>query len=410
MTALVLAFLTGLTTGGLSCLAVQGGLLASVIATRTPASSSTLVPFAPTGQKAVIPPVSKPPSFSAEATWAMLAFLLAKLFTYTLLGFLLGALGTVLQLTPLMRGTVQVIIGAFMVITALRMLNVHPIFRYLAFEPPSFVNRWIRRTAKEGKAFAPVSLGVLTVLIPCGVTQTMMALAIGTGDPWQGAGIMFAFTLGTTPLFFSLALLMTQIGKRWEHHFTKGIAVVVLVLGIVAADGGMNLLGSPFTLNRWLPSALTNPAQTTLPDVRVSLDPTATVQPTAEVAPPPAQILPPSLDPYLPQPAPSVQEPLPGTMNDTDIIPQQSLTIEVTDYGYEPNQLAATAGQSIELKLVTQNSYSCGRVFVIPVLNYETVLPETGIITLNLPPQPAGTKLYFTCGMGMYSGEIQYSS
>lgn len=408
MTALVLAFLTGLTTGGLSCLAVQGGLLASVIATRTPASSSTLVPFAPTGQKAVIPPVSKPPSFSAEATWAMLAFLLAKLFTYTLLGFLLGALGTVLQLTPLMRGTVQVIIGAFMVITALRMLNVHPIFRYLAFEPPSFVNRWIRRTAKEGKAFAPVSLGVLTVLIPCGVTQTMMALAIGTGDPWQGAGIMFAFTLGTTPLFFSLALLMTQIGKRWEHHFTKGIAVVVLVLGIVAADGGMNLLGSPFTLSRWLPSAV-NPVQTTLPDARISLGPTSTVLPTADISSP-VQILPPSLEPYLPQRAAPIQEPLPGALSDTSTIPQQSLTIEVTDYGYEPNWLAAAAGQPLELKLVTQNSYSCGRVFVIPVLNYETVLPETGIITLNLPPQPAGTKLYFTCGMGMYSGEIQYSS
>jgi sulfite exporter TauE/SafE len=404
----LLAFLTGLTTGGLSCLAVQGGLLASVVAAQTSPSSTTLIPYAEPKEKAVVPPNSKPSSFSAEATWAMILFLSAKLVAYTLLGFLLGALGTVLQLTPLMRGTVQVIIGVFMVLTALRMFNIHPIFRYFTIEPPRFVNRWIRHTSKDGKAFAPLLLGVLTVLIPCGITQTMMALAIGTGDPWQGATIMFAFTLGTTPLFFSLAYFMTQIGKRWEQHFTRGIAVVVLVFGIVAADGGMRLLGSPFTLNRWLPSAV-NPAQTTLPDARVSLDPTSFVLPTAEVSSP-VQILPPSLEPYLPQGAAPIQEPLPGAMSDTSTIPQQSLTIEVTDYGYEPNWLAAAAGQPLELKLVTQNSYSCGRVFVIPVLNYETVLPETGIITLNLPPQPAGTKLYFTCGMGMYSGEIQYSS
>lgn len=401
MTTFLLAFITGLTTGGLSCLAVQGGLLASVVARQLPPSSTALLPSAPTKQKTVLQADPKATSFSGEATWAVLVFLIAKLVAYTGLGFLLGALGMVLQLTPLMRGTVQIIIGVFMVVTALRMLNVHPIFRYFTFEPPSFINRWIRRTAKDGKAFAPALLGILTVLIPCGVTQTMMAFAIGTGDPWQGAGVMFAFTIGTTPLFFSLAYLVTHIDKRWEQHLTRGIAVIVLVLGIVAADGGLNLLGSPYTLNRLFPSSVTNlaqpPAVDSPLDTEVTLDPTTTALPTTEDIPSSAQVLPTTLAPFLPP-------------SNTDTTAKQSLTIAVTDYGYQPNLLTAVADQPIELKLVTENSYSCARVFVIPLFNYETVLPETGIITVNLPPQPAGTKLYFTCGMGMYGGEIQYSS
>ena len=35
--------------------------------------------------------------------------------------------------------------------------------------------------------------------------QAMMVLAIGTGNSLTGAAIMFAFILGTTPVFFGLA-------------------------------------------------------------------------------------------------------------------------------------------------------------------------------------------------------------
>lgn len=63
-------------------------------------------------------------------------FLGAKLVAYTLLGALLGWLGSVLQLTPTVRGILQIAIGIYMVGNALRMFEVHPIFRYFVFEPP----------------------------------------------------------------------------------------------------------------------------------------------------------------------------------------------------------------------------------------------------------------------------------
>ncbi len=77
-----------------------------------------------------------------------------------MLGFLLGLLGSVFQLTTTMRVALQVGIGIFMVGNALRMLNVHPIFRYFALEPPRFITRYIRRKSKgEVNDATPLFLG-----------------------------------------------------------------------------------------------------------------------------------------------------------------------------------------------------------------------------------------------------------
>src|SRR5260221_7555678 len=114
MNTVWLAFLTGLTTGGLSCLAVQGGLLASSIASVTEQGSE-------------------------RGNWRYVGmFLAAKLAAYTVLGYFLGLLGSALTLSPKVLGSVQIIVGLFMLATAARLLNIPPIFRYVVIQPP----RW----------------------------------------------------------------------------------------------------------------------------------------------------------------------------------------------------------------------------------------------------------------------------
>ena len=188
----------------------------------------------------------------------ILLFLIAKLVAYTLLGALLGWLGSFLTLSPLTRAFLMIAIGIFMIGNALRMFNVHPIFRYFSIEPPKFITRYIRRTAKGTDTATPIFLGLLTVFIPCGVTQAMMATALGTGSIAMGAALMFAFTLGTSPVFFIIAYLTTELGSRLEKFFMRFVAVVVLILGFVTLDGGLNLMGSPLSLQNltrnWFPS------------------------------------------------------------------------------------------------------------------------------------------------------------
>lgn len=367
------AFITGLTAGGLSCMAVQGGLVTGSLANQVERDiqESTQDANPKAGGKAKIK-IARP----------ILLFLAAKIVAYTLLGFLLGALGTVFSLTPRVRGILQILIAIFMIGNALRMFNVHPIFRFFNFEPPRFITRYIRKKSKSADSlFTPIFLGLLTIFIPCGVTQAMMALAVGTGNPLTGAVIMFAFILGTSPVFFALTYLATKLSSLIEKYFVRIVAVVLLLLGILSFDAGLNLLGSPYTLSRI--SELWAPRST-----QVASAPIPTVNALS-----------------------SGQGIGPGLQSNNSINSTQSpntVILYVTNNGYEPRILTAPAGQTVHLNLISQNTYSCSRAFVIPVLNISAVLPETGSQLVDLPPQKAGTQMQFSCSMGMFTGVIQF--
>ena len=349
----IAAFITGLTTGGLSCLAVQGGLLTSSIARQVENEARNAV--AGRSVKAARVKSGSPavPARNKRSALAITIFLAAKLLAYTLVGFLLGALGSAFQLTPVMQGIFHLAIGVFMVGNALRMFNVHPVFRYFSFEPPSFLTRFIRRTARnsQGEFITPAFLGLLTVFLPCGVTQTIMALALATGDPIQGALLMFAFTLGTSPVFFTLAYLFTSLGAKLERGFLVVTAALVLILGVVSMDTGLNLVGSPVSISRVFASQTIEHAN---------------ILQSAESA---------------------------------------VIQINVENSRYSPNVVYAQAGVPVRLELVTDNTQSCTRAFTIPSLDIAQILPKTGVVAIEIPAQKAG-RLGFTCSMGMYSGEI----
>ncbi len=364
---LLAALITGITTGGLSCMLVQGGLITTSLANQLEAQLQQKQTSG-SGKKARGATVAPPQK--AELAQPILLFLLAKLVAYTLLGFMLGALGSVLSLTPLMRGILQAAIGIFMLGNALRMLNVHPIFRYFTFEPPSRVTRYIRRSSKKSGALTPLLLGALTVLIPCGVTQSMMALAVGTANPLMGAAILFAFTLGTSPVFFGLTYLATRLGGLLEKNFNRVAAVALILLGIWTFDTGLALMGSPVTLSR-IPQAI---AGALSPDKRLET------------------FAPPGVDAF--------------TQQDATPLSADTITIEAGDYGYTPNRVRAPANTTLTLNLVTKGTYSCARAFIIPGLDLSALLPATGVETLEIPPQKAGTRMQFTCSMGMFTGEI----
>lgn len=347
-------FITGLTTGGLTCLAIQGGLLATAI------TAPVAVAAAPTPKRRSRKTAAHPVTGVqvAQNLWPVVYFLAAKLAAYTLLGFLLGALGSVFQITPTVQGIMQLLVGLFMLATALNMFNVHPIFRYFVIQPPKALTRLVRNQAKSQSVFTPVFLGLMTVLIPCGTTQAMEVLAISTGSPLVGALIMFVFVLGTSPTFLVLGFLATRIRGQFQKWFAVVTAALILILGLVSLNAGLNLLGSPLAPERMLAS-LFQPAN-------------------AWDAPPQAQMV------------DGVQE----------------LTINVSDWGYKPNYSIAESGKPLRLRMVTNNTYSCALAFTIPSMGYNRTLPITGETLIDLPPQPEGF-VFFTCSMGMYSGTIK---
>lgn len=324
-------FITGLTTGGLSCLALQGGLLASAIAESKEQGST-------------------------QKLRATLLFVGAKLLAYSLLGLLLGSIGQVISLTPRMSGYLNLIISLFMLGVAFEILKVHPIFRYFLIQPPKFVRKKIRSLSKNGGDFAAISLGVITVLIPCAVTQAMMALAVGSASLLTGFMIMFVFILGTIPLFILLGYFVGAIGEFYNKLLMKLIAILLIFLSIYNFSNGLRLIGLHFNTSR---------------------KPQKIEKTVVEVKNPGAQ---------------------------TQTV--QKVTIKVNDsYGYNPNNVELKVGIPVELTLQNDNARGCVRAFTIPDLNINKLVPQTGTATINFTPNKTG-KMSFTCAMGMYYGEF----
>jgi uncharacterized protein len=331
-------------------MAVQGGLITGSLASQIENQLSEQIPGAVRSKPRLVFPI--------------LLFLVAKLAAYTLLGFLLGWLGSALSLKPVTKGILQIAIAIFMLGNALRLLNIHPIFRYFSFEPPSFITRFIRRRSKQaGNFLTPLVLGGMTIFIPCGITQAMMAVAISTGNAFSGAATMFAFILGTSPVFFVLTYLATRLSSLVEKYFFRIVAIVLLIFGLIALDQGLNLVDAPLTL-REIPQAV--------------------VQGWYRITN---------------QQPPSPDEIPTGPLS-------SELKLAVTNNGYFPEKLYAPANQPLQLHLVTDNTTACTLEFTIPRYNIDVLLAKTGDRVLNLPPQSPGTKLHFSCSMGMYVGDI----
>lgn len=355
-------FLTGLTTGGLSCLAVQGGLLTSIIANQKEEELESL-------QKNTL---SK--SFDQLDWVPVVLFLISKLIAYTILGFLLGWVGGKLQLSVAVRLIFQGIAVLFMLGTAMNLLSVHPIFRYLVIQPPRFVRKWLKGTTKGKAFFTPAILGFMTILIPCGVTQSMEVLAISSGNAVLGATILGAFVLGTSPLFAIIGVATAKLSEAFHDKFIKFAALALIYLSIVSLNGILVVLNSPLTLE-----TVTHPITYLFSQDRFK-DDTVVLSGKANT---PAAVI---------------------TQNGV-----QKVTIQVATNGYEPKTFKVKAGMPVQLTVTTKDTYSCASTFLMKSFGVNLQLAPTDSQTVTFTPTQPG-KYPFNCSMGMYKGEMEVIS
>jgi uncharacterized protein len=346
------AFLAGLTTGGLSCLAVQGGILTTVIV------NQKKIEFDYLKRKGMVPN-----NRLDRLDWLpVLLFLMAKLIAYTGLGFILGALGSVISLTISIKVGFQLFAALFMFASAMNLLNVHPIFRYVVFEPPKFLRKIIRKESQANQFFTPITLGFLTIFMPCGVTQVMEVAAINSGKPIEGALIMAFFVIGTMPLFTLIGLLAAKMSEVWENVFQKVAATMLIAMSLYTLNGALIIMDAPVSTQK-------------IGDKIQTLKAYETGQ---------------------------------GQTNaDSTLVNGiQKVEINIGNHGYTPNYFTVKMGVPVELKLKTNGAYSCANAFTMRAFNIFTQLEAKDEKTYTFTPTQKG-RFTFACSMGMYTGVME---
>ena len=352
---LAAVLVTGLFAGGVSCAAVQGGLLTGLITRQRAGAAEPGVP-ARGGKNRQAAAAAERRSWRAQLGDDLApvgGFLAGKLVSHALLGALLGALGSVVELSVGLRTWLQIGAGLLIIVFGLAQLGV-PGFRRIVIEPPVSWMKIVRSRARSQAALAPALLGFATVLIPCGVTLSVEALALASGSALSGAATMAVFVLGTGPLFAILGYAARKAATAWKGRLAVVTGLVVLTMGLYTLNGGLELAGSPLAASRIAQSVGSGDAPAD----------TATV---------------------------------------SEVDGQQTVVITARSGSYSPDNVQVRSGVPTTLVVKSENAQGCVRSFV--VRDEQKILPVRGETRIDLGVLQPG-QLDYACGMGMYTGVI----
>ena len=324
-----LAVLIGLVASVSSCIAVTGGLLVAVAA-KYNETTGTLP-----GMQRMKP---------------LIYFNAGRIASYTLLGGVVGAIGSALTLSAGANGILTIVASIVMILLGLQMLKVFPAFgRFLPSMPKAFAHKIHDLAARETKGGA-FALGAATFFLPCGFTQALQLYILAKGSFVTGALTMLAFALGTLPALMSLSAMSSFATGDVQRRFLKFAGAAVIVLGLLNIQNGLELTGTGFE------SAL----------ARVSAGPSEqTAGAQAEIA-----------------------------------NGKQVVVMKVSGFEYSPNHFIVKQGIPVEWRIDAAEAAGCGRILIAPRLGVRRLLSSNSTTFINFVPQETGD-FAFNCGMGM---------
>jgi len=180
--------------------------------------------------------LSKESTNKIEAIIPAALYNLGRVISYTILGGIVGALGSVFSFSITAKAAMQVFAGAFMIIMGFNMAGFSA-FRKFHIKLPHAACK------VKNNSGSPFIVGLLNGLMPCGPLQTMQLFALGTGSATKGALSMFMFSIGTVPLMLTFGALSGLLSKGYTKKILKFSGVLIIVLGLIMGNRGLTLAG-----------------------------------------------------------------------------------------------------------------------------------------------------------------------
>ncbi|MEI3100176.1 MAG: sulfite exporter TauE/SafE family protein [Oscillospiraceae bacterium] len=140
------------------------------------------------------------------------AYNAGRLLSYTVVGAVFGAIGTVITFDTQFKSMLFTIYSSMVVIIGLMMWGV-PFLRQIdpqLTKPCRF---------KGGR---PLVIGLLTGLMPCGALASMWLFAAASGSAAKGAKSMFAFGLGTCVFMLAFRRIRRACARKVQQIYSQG--------------------------------------------------------------------------------------------------------------------------------------------------------------------------------------------
>lgn len=165
---------------------------------------------------------------------------LGRIISYTLIGGIVGTIGSIISFNGIFKGIVAIIAAIFMIIIAINMLGIFPKLRKFNIRIPKKLAIFLNNTKKGKGSFY---IGLINGLMPCGPLQTMQLYALSKASFLGGAISMFLFSLGTVPLMFTFGVISSKLNKKFTEKMLTVSAIIIFILGISMLNTGLSLSG-----------------------------------------------------------------------------------------------------------------------------------------------------------------------
>ena len=168
-----------------------------------------------------------------KSPWPHFLYNLGRIISYTIIGGILGGIGSFFAISPLFSGIVMIIAAVFMLIMALNLVTHFSFLQMLSIHTPKFIAKLLFRQKNSSKPLGPFLIGLANGLMPCGPLQAMQLYALATGSIITGALSLFFYALGTAPLMFGLGNVISLISNKFMKRALKISAVIVAILALI---------------------------------------------------------------------------------------------------------------------------------------------------------------------------------
>ena len=180
-------------------------------------------------------------------TFPLLIYQVGRISTYVILGVILAAIGSSLQLAAIGQGWqvgLSIFIGLVMLFIALNLMGVLSGLRWLESAIlAKWVGQRISQLMQSSHPAAPFGLGMANGMLPCGPVYAMALLAATASSPVQGGLIMLTFGIGTLPAMLSMGYLFAKLSVSFRKRLFRFAALLILLVGLQQILRGLALAG-----------------------------------------------------------------------------------------------------------------------------------------------------------------------
>ena len=173
----------------------------------------------------------------------VLIYNLGRVFTYILLGFIIGTIGKGIFIAGI-QGYFSIALGILLLLVALFSINVEK--KIVALYPIQRLQRWVGKNLgyllKQNSRFGLFSIGVLNGLLPCGLVYMAIIGALTTGNIWSSGLYMGLFGAGTIPLMMATALAGQFITINWRNRIRRLFPLFLIAFAILFLVRGINFI------------------------------------------------------------------------------------------------------------------------------------------------------------------------